>query len=107
MSPGDISEPGVSLEKVDYLDVKTFSGDRLTVCKTVRPMLSDRCPVLSVMLVYCGQTVGWIQMKLGMQVGRGPGHIVLDGDPATLPKMGRSPPFLLWPNGWMHQDATC
>ena len=26
-----------------------------TVCKTVRPMLSDRC--LSVTLVYCGQTV--------------------------------------------------
>jgi len=32
-----------------------------TVCKTVRPMLSDRrvsvCPVLSVTLVYCGQMV--------------------------------------------------
>ena len=25
-------------------------------------------------------------MKLGMQVGLGPGHIVLDGDPAPLPK---------------------
>jgi len=23
-------------------------------------------------------------MKLGMRVGRGPGHIVLDGDPAPL-----------------------
>ena len=31
-------------------------------------------------------------MKLGMQVGLGPGHIVLDGDPdAPLPK-GHSPP---------------
>ena len=40
------------------------------------------CPVLSVTLVYCGQTIGWIEMKLGMQVGLGPGHIVLDGDPA-------------------------
>ena len=41
------------------------------------------CPVcLSVTLVYCGQTVGWIKMKLGMQVGLAPGHIVLDGDPA-------------------------
>ena len=72
-----------------------------TVCKTVRPMLSDRCPSvcpvclsdclscpalsLSVTLVYCGQTVGRIKMKLGMQVGLGPGHIVLDGDPAPLP----------------------
>jgi len=27
-------------------------------------------------------------MKLGMQVGLGPGHIVLDGNPATLPKKG-------------------
>jgi len=40
---------------------------------------------LSVMLVYCGQTVGWIKIKLGMEVGLIPGHIVLDGDPA-LPK---------------------
>jgi len=38
------------------------------------------CPVcLSVTLVYCGQTVGWIKMKLGMRVGLGFGHIVLDG----------------------------
>jgi len=37
---------------------------------------------LSVMLVYCGQTVGWIKMKLDTEVGLGPGHIVLDGDPA-------------------------
>jgi len=52
------------------------------------------CPVcLSVTLVHCGQTVGWIKMKLGMQVGLGPGHIVLDGDRAPpLPK-GRSPQF--------------
>jgi len=35
-------------------------------------------------------------MKLGMQVGLGPGHIVLDGDPAPLPKG----PYLLWSNGW-------
>jgi len=38
--------------------------------------------VLSVMSVYCGQTVGWIKMKLGVQVGLCPGHIVLDGAPA-------------------------
>jgi len=69
------------------------------------------CPVLSLTLVYCGQTVGWIQMKLGRQVGLGPGHIVLDGDPSpTLTKgNGAQPPIfgpcLLWPNGWMDQDA--
>ena len=47
------------------------------------------CPNrLSVTLVYCGQTVGWIKVKLGMQVGLGPGHIVSDGDPAPPPKKG-------------------
>jgi len=47
-------------------------------------MVSDRCPVvsvcLSVTLVYCDQAVGWIKMKIGMQEGVGPDHIVLDGD---------------------------
>ena len=65
---------------------------------------------LSVTLVYCGQTITRIKMKLGMQVGIVPGHIVLDGDPAPPPPKGHSPPifgpYLLRPNGWMHQDAT-
>jgi len=67
-----------------------------TVCKMVRPMLSDRClSVLSVCdVVYCAQAVGWIKTKLGMQVGIGPGHIVLDGDPAPpLQKGGGAPKF--------------
>ena len=37
---------------------------------------------LSVALVYCGQTFGWIKMPLGMKVGLDPGHVLLDGDPA-------------------------
>jgi len=41
--------------------------------------------------VYCGQTVGWIKMKHGMQIGLGPGHIVLDGDPAHPHKKGTAP----------------
>ena len=46
-----------------------------------------------------------------MEVSLGPGHIVLDGDPAPLSHKGdRAPPifglFLLSANGWMHQDAT-
>jgi len=50
------------------------------------------CPVcLSVTLVYCGQTVGWIKAKLCVVVGHGPGHIVLDGDPASPPPNGHSP----------------
>ena len=84
-----------------------------TVCKTVRPMLSDRClsylscPVLSVMFVNCGQMVGRIKMKLSLQVGIGPGHIVLDGDPALLPKGAQlSAHICLRPNGCMDQDVT-
>ena len=43
-----------------------------------------------------------------MEVSLGPGHIVLDGDPAP-PQRDTSPicgPCLLWPNGWMDQDTT-
>jgi len=32
-------------------------------------------------------------MKLGMQVGLGPGHIVLDGNPVPPPPTGHSPQF--------------
>jgi len=72
-----------------------------TVCKTVRPMLSDRCPVcLSVTLVYCSQ--GWIKMQLGTEVGIGPGHIGRWG-PIPPRKGHSSPPLfgrcLSWPNG--------
>jgi len=41
--------------------------------------------------VYCGQTVGWIKIKLGMETGLGPGKIVLDGDP-VLPTPKRAHP---------------
>jgi len=62
--------------------------------KTVRTVLSDHCPVLSVTLVYCGQIVGWIKMKLSicMEVGLDPGHIVLEGT-QLLPKRGTAPQF--------------
>jgi len=39
-------------------------------------------------------------MALGMRVGLDPGNLVLNGDTAS------PPPFLLWTNGWMHEDAT-
>jgi len=66
---------------------------------------------MSVTLVYYGQTVEWIKVKLGLEVGFSPGHIVSDVDPAPPPqKRGTVPPIfgprLLWPNGWMDQDAT-
>jgi len=36
--------------------------------------------------VHCAQTGGWIKTAFGMEVGLGPGHIVLDRDPAPSPK---------------------
>jgi len=58
--------------------------------------------------VCCGQTAGWIKMPLGTEVNLGPGDVVLDGVAAS-PKRGTAPvfgPCLLWPNGWMDEDAT-
>ena len=83
-----------------WIAMQTSNNLQATISKTVHPMLSRHClsclsyPVLSCLsvltLVYCGQTVGWIKMELGVKVGLGPGHIVLDGDPA--PPKGHSPP---------------
>ena len=61
------------------------------------------------MTVYCGQTVGRIKMKLSMQVGLGPGHTELDGDPAPLPQRGTAPQFLAHISvaaKWLH-ESTC
>jgi len=38
--------------------------------------------------IRCGQMATWIKMPLGMEVGLGPGHFVLDLDPAPFPKGG-------------------
>ena len=90
------------------LFVKRFALCYQTVVLSV--CLSCLSVCLSLTLVYCGQTVGWIKLKLGTQVGLGPGHSVLYGDPAPPPKRGTAlpnfRPYLLWPNGWMDQDAA-
>jgi len=59
----------------------------LSVCLSVPSV----CPVLSVTLVHCGQTVGYIKLKLGMQVALGLGHIVLGGDTAPPPQSCTAP----------------
>jgi len=102
--------------------IHEFCGQPLQV--TVRPMLSNHClSCLCVTLVYCAQTVGWIKMPLGTEVGLGAGDIVLDGDTTPPRKWAQQPPLLwftdagkhasvnrgpclLWPNGWVDQDAT-
>jgi len=52
---------------------------------------------------------GWTTIPLGMVVGIGPGDFVFDWDAAPQKKAQPHPvfgPHLLWPNGWMDQDAT-
>jgi len=51
-------------------------------------------------------------MALCMEVGLGPGDFVFDGDPSYRQNRGHTHyhavfgPCLLWPNGWMDEDAT-
>ena len=52
--------------------------------------------LMSVTLVYCRQTLGWIKMKLGTEVGLDPGHTVLEGTQQPLPQRGTAPPSF-WP----------
>jgi len=42
--------------------------------------------------VYCGQTAGWIKMRLGTEVMLGRGDVVLDGVAAPPPLKGAQPP---------------
>ena len=63
--------------------------------------------------VHCGQTAGWMKLVLGSRGGRPqPRRLCVTCGPSPLPtKTGGVPSpifgrFLLWPNSWMHQDAT-
>jgi len=47
--------------------------------------------------VHCSQTAGWIKIALGMEVGLGPRHIVLDGFPAPIPKKRAEAPPIFGP----------
>jgi len=42
--------------------------------------ITEPLSCLSVTLVYCGQTVGWVKVPLGTEVGLGPRDIVSDED---------------------------
>ena len=75
------------------------------------PKKGPKPPILA--HVCCGQMARWIKMPLGTEVGLGPDHIVLDGDPALPLQRGTAPPppsifgpCLLWAHGWMDQDGT-
>jgi len=92
-----------------FLDDRLQNGSPYAIGRL--SCLSVCLSVLSVTFVHCDQTVVRIKMKLGMQVGLGPGHIALDGDPAPLAQRGTAPPpifspYPLRPNGCIDQDAT-
>jgi len=57
-----------------------------------RPQNRDRVPQFLAHFDCC-QTAGWIKMALGMEVGLSLGNFVLDGDPASPPLKGHSPPI--------------
>ena len=50
----------------------------------MQPFQKEPAPIHPQFLTHlcCGQTAGWIKMPLSVEVDLGPGHIVLDGDPA-------------------------
>ena len=86
------------------------AGFWTTVTSNGSPYAAGALSCLSVTLVYCGQTVGWIRIPLGTEVGLGPDDIVLDGDPSALRKEAQQPPrfgpCLLWPNGRPSQQLV-
>jgi len=72
----------------------------LSVCLSV---CLSCCPVCIVGALWPN---GWMDQGETWHAGRPrPGHTVLDGDPAPLPKWAQPPavfgPYLLRPNGWM------
>ena len=83
------NQGAISYKKIQFLGRPFVKWFALCYRTVVCPVLS----CLSVTLVYCGQTVGRIKMKLGMQIGLGPGHVVLGGNPAAPPPKGHSPQF--------------
>ena len=70
----------------------------MTVTSNGSPYATEPLSRLSVTLVYCSQTVGWIKMPLSTEIGLGAGDIVLDGDPDASRKGHRALPTpSFWP----------
>jgi len=87
------------------IDIGLIPGDFVLDGDPVPSPKRGRSPPKFSARVYCGQTAEWIKM-----VGQHRRLCVRRG-PSPYPQRGGAPspifgPFLLWPNGWMHQDAT-
>jgi len=94
MLPSGVWEPKSNLVHFSLKYDNDDNNFRATVSKTVRPMLSHRSlSCLSVTLVYCGQKVGWLEVKLGLQIGLRPGDCVRWGPSSPLPRKVADPQF--------------
>ena len=94
------------------MEVGLGLGDFMCDGDSAPPEKGHSSPIQFLADVYCGQTAAWIKMPLGTEVDLGLRNIVFDVDPATPRKKGTRtshPIFgrcLLWPNGWMDEDAA-
>jgi len=83
------------LKSVSVFVVRSVFG-RFVLCYRTRCPVCLSCP-MSFLPRWCTVAkrleLGWIKMKLGVQVGLGPGHIVLDGAHLLVPKKGERPHF--------------
>jgi len=74
------------------------------------PPLKGHSPLQFWANVRCGQMAGWTKMSFGMEIGLSPGDCVRWGPSSPSEKKYSSHPIfgpcLLWPSGWMDQDAT-
>jgi len=76
---------------------------------TQPPPKKGQSPTQFLVHVYCGQTAAWIKIPLGTEVGLcncvryGPSYLQKKGSTHPPPNFGRC---LLWPNGWMDEDAA-
>ena len=77
-------------------DITVAVADHNSLPRNGSPYATGPLSCLSVTLVYCGQTVGWINMPLGTEVGLGPGDNVLDGEPALTRKGVQHSPPTFW-----------
>ena len=59
---------------------------------TQLPQKKAHLPTQLLAHVYCDQTAGWMETLLGTEVDLGPGHIVLEGDPAPPAKEAQQSP---------------
>ena len=94
-----------SAPTISYKSYPVYSA---TVCKTVRPMLSDRCPVCPVCDVGVLWPNGWSDQDEPWHGGSAPATLCWIGTQLP-PKEAHSlifGPCPLWPNGGMNQDAT-